>query len=60
MFLPALCLYALLIGDQGAGVCGFFWLVGRLWYAIAYQRNPAKRGLGFLISLLMVFGLCDR
>jgi glutathione S-transferase len=57
MFLPALCLYALLIGDKGAGIGGFFWLFGRLWYAIAYQLDPAKRGFGFLISFLTLLGL---
>lgn len=56
MFLPALWLYAIFIGDQGAGVGGVLWLIGRLWYAIAYQTNPAKRGPGFLISLLIIIG----
>ena len=57
MFLPALWLYAMLIGDKGAGDSGMIWLVGRIWYAIAYQTNPAKQGYGFLISLLVIAGL---
>jgi len=57
MFLPALWLYAIFIGDKGAGDSGVIWLVGRVWYAIAYQLNPAKRGPGFLISILVVTGL---
>jgi len=57
MFLPALWLYAMFIGDKGAGDSGMIWLVGRIWYAIAYQMNPAKRGYGFLISLLVIAGL---
>jgi glutathione S-transferase len=57
MFLPALCLYALLIGDKGAGIAGCIWIIGRLWYAVAYQRDPAKRGMGFMISFLMIVGL---
>jgi glutathione S-transferase len=57
MFLPALWLYAIFIGDKGAGDSGVIWLVGRVWYAIAYQFNPAKRGPGFLISILVVAGL---
>jgi len=57
MFLPALWLYAIFIGDKGAGDSGMIWLVGRIWYAIAYQTNPAKRGYGFLISLLVIAGL---
>ena len=42
MFLPALWLYAIFIGDKGAGDSGMIWLLGRIWYAIAYQNNPAK------------------
>jgi len=57
MFLPALWLYAIFIGDKGAGDSGVIWLIARVWYAIAYQQNPAKRGLGFLISILVVAGL---
>ena len=57
MFLPALWLYAMFIGDKGAGDSGMIWLVGRIWYAFAYQTNPAKRGYGFLISLLVIAGL---
>lgn len=57
MFLPALWLYAMFIGDKGAGDSGMIWLVGRIWYAIAYQTNPAKRSYGFLISLLVIAGL---
>ena len=51
MFLP------IFIGDKGAGDSGVIWLIARVWYAIAYQLNPAKRGLGFLISILVVAGL---
>jgi glutathione S-transferase len=57
MFLPALWLYAIFIGDKGAGDSGLIWLIARVWYAIAYQQNPAKRGLGFIISILVIAGL---
>ena len=57
LFLPALWLYAIFIGDKGAGDSGVIWLIARVWYAIAYQLNPAKRGLGFLISILVRAGL---
>ena len=57
MFLPALWLYAIFIGDKGAGDSGVIWLIARAWYAIAYQLNPAKRGFAFLISILVVAGL---
>jgi len=57
MFLPALWLYAIYIGDKGAGDSGLIWLAGRIWYAISYQQDPAKRGIGFLIALLANAGL---
>ena len=57
MFLPALWLYAIFIGDKGAGDSGVIWLVARLVYAISYQLNPSKRGLGFLVSILVIAGL---
>ena len=57
MFLPALWLYAIFSGDKGAGDSGVIWLIARIWYSVAYQYNPAKRGLGFLISILVVAGL---
>jgi glutathione S-transferase len=57
MFLPALWLYAIYIGDKGAGNSGVIWLIARVWYAISYQKNPAKRGLGFVISILVIAGL---
>jgi glutathione S-transferase len=57
LFLPALWLFALQIGDQSAGVLGVIWLIARVWFAISYQVNPAKRGPGFLISILVVAGL---
>ena len=57
IMLPALWLYALLIGDLGAGVMGAIWLVARIWYAIAYQNDPKKRSAGFGIAMLAVIGL---
>ena len=58
MFLPALWIYAFFLSDKGAGDSGMIWLVARIWYAIAYQVNPSKRGLGFIISILVILGLC--
>ena len=57
LFLPALWLYALYCSDAGAGGAGVIWLLARAWFAISYQVNPAKRGPGFLISMLVVAGL---
>ena len=55
--LPALWLYAGFIGDRGAGVMGVIWIIARVWYAIAYQNDPAKRGGGFGLSFLVFVGL---
>ncbi len=52
MLLPTLWVYALFVDDISAFVIGMIWLVGRIWYAIAYQINPAKRGPGFGIGFL--------
>ena len=52
MLLPTLWVYALFIDDISAFIIGMIWLVGRIWYAIAYQINPAKRGPGFGIGFL--------
>jgi glutathione S-transferase len=57
LLLPSMWLYASLIGDLGAGVSGAIWAVGRVWYALAYQQDPAKRGPGFGISFLAIAGM---
>ncbi len=57
LMLPALWLYAGLIGDKGAGIMGAAWIVGRVWYALAYQKDPAKREGGFIVSFLAFAGL---
>ncbi len=55
--LPALWLYAGFIGDLGAGVMGVIWVAARIWYGVAYQNDPAKRGGGFGLSFLAFAGL---
>ena len=57
VMLPALWLYAGFIGDLGAGVMGAIWLCARVWYAVAYMNDPAKRGGGYGISFLAFVGL---
>ncbi len=56
MFFPALWIYAFLIDDKGAFAIGLIWLLGRVWYGIAYTQDPAKRGPGFAIAILMNVG----
>jgi glutathione S-transferase len=57
LVLPALWLYAGFIGDRGAATMGAVWVVARIWYAIAYQSDPNKRGPGFSLSMLAFAGL---
>ena len=57
LLLPALWLYAGFIGDLGAGAMGAVWLGARLWYAVAYQKDPAKRSSGFGLSFFATAGL---
>jgi len=57
LLLPSMWLYANLIGDLGAGVSGAIWAAGRVWYALAYQQDPAKREPGFGISFLAIAGM---
>jgi len=57
LLLPSMWMYASLIGDLGAGVSGAIWVAGRVWYALAYLQDPAKRGPGFGISFLAIAGM---
>lgn len=52
LFLPALWLCALTVGDPWAALVGLVWPVGRLVYARAYLADPDKRGPGFLLTLM--------
>lgn len=57
IFLPALWLFALTIGDRWAALVGLVWLAGRIVYAIAYQRRPETRIPGFILTVLPTFVL---
>lgn len=50
-FLPVLWVFALSLSTLWATVLGAAWLLGRVWYAAAYARNPKSRGPGFLLSM---------
>jgi uncharacterized membrane protein YecN with MAPEG domain len=55
--LPALYLAARYWPPAFAAAAGAVYLVGRLIYAQAYVKDPARRGLGFLLSIAPVFVL---
>ena len=53
MMVPALWVNAGFISDRGAAALGMVWLASRMWYALAYQRDPTKRGAAFGLSILV-------
>lgn len=52
LFLPALWLAHLSVGAIWVPAVGAVWVVGRILYGFLYVRDPAKRGPGFLLTLL--------
>jgi len=57
IFLPALWLCALFVSPAVATALGGIWLVGRVWYAVAYLREPKSRGGGFVLAFVAWAGL---
>jgi uncharacterized membrane protein YecN with MAPEG domain len=57
IFIPALWLCALYFGPLTATAFGALWLVGRVWYAAAYLREPRTRGSGFVLAYVAWAGL---
>lgn len=56
-FLPTLWVAAHYASALVAGVLGLAWLAARVWYAVAYARDAAKRGPAFGAALLALAGL---
>lgn len=52
IFLPALWLFALTIGDPWAAGIGLIYPIGRVVYARGYYAEALKRSTGFSIGLL--------
>jgi uncharacterized MAPEG superfamily protein len=52
MLLPLLWLAVGVLGDTWAALAGLVWSLGRIIYARAYYADPAKRSLGFTLTLL--------
>jgi uncharacterized MAPEG superfamily protein len=52
VFLPALFLFARFVSEPVAAGLGLVFITGRALYARAYVSDPARRGPGFLLTLL--------
>lgn len=57
MFLPALWVAGGYGDAAWAAGFGAVWLVGRVWYAVAYAKAAKRRGPGFFIALLALAAL---
>lgn len=57
MFLPSLWVAGAFGVDWVSVALGAAWLVGRVWYAVAYANPAGNRGPGFLIGMLALLGL---
>ena len=56
-FLVGLWLAALFLNALAAAAVGLVWVIARIIYALAYYRDPAKRGMGFTISAVATVAL---
>lgn len=50
--LPALWLFSAFVSDRWAGLIGLVWVLARIWYAMAYQKDPATRSRAFTLGFL--------
>jgi glutathione S-transferase len=56
-FLPVLWLFAAFVSGIWSAALGAVWLAARVWYAVAYQKDSAKRGSPFGLSMLAFVAL---
>ena len=52
LLLPALWMYAYFVNPLWGAGMGVVYLIGRIIYSSAYQKDPASRSLGFMLSFL--------
>jgi uncharacterized membrane protein YecN with MAPEG domain len=52
IFLPAIFLFAHYVSPSWAALLGLVFVIGRALYAHAYVTDPARRGPGFLLSIV--------
>jgi glutathione S-transferase len=50
IFLPALWLFAIYVGDAIAAALGVVWIIGRILYMVGYAKAANKRGPGFAVQ----------
>lgn len=56
-FIPTCLLFGLVIDPVWAAGLGLVWVIGRMIYAVSYSKDPAKRGLGFIIAFSVQLAL---
>ncbi len=60
LFLPSLWLFAYYWDAKIAAAIGAVWIAARIYYAVTYVKDPAKRGPGFglqaLSTAILLFG----
>ena len=47
---PAMWVFAYVVGDRWAALLGLVWIVGRVMYVTSYAKEAEKRGVGFGIT----------
>jgi uncharacterized membrane protein YecN with MAPEG domain len=60
IFLVSMWLFAYYWPAVWAAAIGLIWVLARIWYALTYTRDPAKRGPGFglqaIATMVLLFG----
>jgi len=60
LFLPSLWLFGWYWNGKVAAAIGMVWILARIYYAVTYVSDPAKRGPGFgiqaLATAVLLFG----
>ena len=60
LFIPALWLFVVFASPFWGGVLGVVWVGARMFYAVSYYRDAARRGPGFIVafacSLVLLLG----
>ena len=54
MFIPSLWIFSLTIQVLAGAALGLIFVLGRILYAISYAADPAKRNLGFGLSIIPI------